>query len=73
VQQTSNLLASSAPAVSSSPLAIMQQKQLVVQNALQTALQRQNGRLTRQQLVTLGKRESAIIAQLHAVQAVAVR
>jgi len=76
VQQTGNLLASSGAAESSSlnsPLAVLQQKQLAVQNSLQTALQRQNGRLTRQQLTSLGKRESAIIAQLHAMRGVAVK
>ena len=53
-------------------LPALQRKQLVVQNALQTALQRGNGCLTRSQLKTLGKQESAIVAQLHAVRVAAI-
>jgi hypothetical protein len=71
VKQTTASLASVQPTSSSaqsSALPTLQRKQLAVQNALQTALQRGNGRLTRSQLKTIGKQESAIVAQLHAVQ-----
>ncbi len=73
VQQTSASLASEQQTTSSSAqssvLPTLQRKQLTVQNALQTTLQRGNGRLTRSQLQTLGRQESAIVAQLRAVHA----
>ncbi len=75
VQQTSSLLASNETGLSlqNSMLTTLQQKQLALQSRLQTALQWGNGRLTRVQLVTLGKQESAIIAQLRALHTVAIR
>jgi len=72
VQQTSASLAAeqqtSSPAQGSA-LPTLQRKQLAVQNALQAALKRGNGRLTRSQLQTLGRQESAVVFQLHTVQA----
>jgi hypothetical protein len=76
VQQTSASLASvqqTSSSAQSSVLPTLQQKQLALENALQTTLQRGNGRLTRSQLHTLGRQESAIVGQLHAVQASTIK
>jgi hypothetical protein len=76
VQQTSASLAAeqqtSSPAQGSA-LPTLQRKQLAVQNALQAALKRGNGRLTKPQLHALGRQESAVVSQLHTVQAGAVK
>jgi hypothetical protein len=76
VQRTSASLASMQQTASSTQSAVLptlQRKQLAVQNALRTRLQRGNGRLTRSQLQTLGRQESAIVAQLRAVRAGAIK
>jgi hypothetical protein len=73
VQQTSASFASEQRTTSSSAqgsvLPSLQQKQLAVRNALQATLQRGNGRLTRSQLQTFGRQESAIVAQFRAMHA----
>lgn len=73
LQETTSSAQSSVSSAQSSVLPALQQKQLAVQNALQTTLERGNGRLTRSQLQTLGRQESAIVAQLHAVHAGTIR
>ena len=76
VQQTSDSVASLQQRASSgqgSAVPALQQKQAAVEDALQAALKRGNGRLTKPQLHALGRQESAIVAQLRAVPAGAVK